>query len=249
MPRSPKPTLTVAMLDTLRGDAENAERLAVDPLGLVLAACPSADPRERELGAYVAAGLAMGNVVAIGRSVTRVLDCWRSGAALPFTVHRWVRGPDMQHLLDRLSELQVRYGSLEGAFLDGYVPGHGVAAGLSRLSSLVREGLPATRGIVSLSADPTDGSACKRLCLFLRWMVRRDGFDLGLWTRVSPADLIVPLDVHVIAFARRFELTRRATVNWVMADEVTSHFRKLAPGDPLRWDFAISHYGMMNGWS
>ena len=249
MPPESPPALTVAMLDALRHEAENATRLAVDPLGLVLAACPTGDPLERELGAYVAAGLAMGNVVAIGRSVTRVLDCWRTGAALPFTVHRWVRGPDMEHLLGRLSELQAHYGSLEGAFLDGYSPGRGVASGLSRLSALVREGLPATRGIVSLSADPADGSACKRLCLFLRWMVRQGGFDLGLWSRVSPADLVVPLDVHVIGFARRYGLTTRATVNWVMADEVTARFRALAPEDPLRWDFAISHYGMMKGWA
>ncbi len=216
-------------------------RLAVDPLGFVPRDAPDGT---KEIAAFMAAGLALGHVKAIGRSVARVVAHLDRPEALGHHAHRWIRGPDIAAVTGRLLALQDRFGSLGAAFEDGYVPGD-MKASLTTFSRRVRDGLDATRGVKSLTACPADGSACKRLNLFLRWMVRDAGVDLGLWTGVSKADLIMPLDVHVIRFARTRGITQRATVGWAMAEEVTAWFRQRSPEDPLRWDFPISHLGMM----
>ena len=82
--------------------------------------------------------------------------------------------------------------------------------------------------------------------LFLRWMVRHDALDLGVWTRVSPAKLIVPLDTHVIRVGRCLRLTTYTSPGWPMARQVTASLRELDPEDPVKYDFALCHLGMMN---
>jgi hypothetical protein len=82
--------------------------------------------------------------------------------------------------------------------------------------------------------------------LFLRWMVRRDALDLGVWTRVSPAKLVVPLDTHVIRVGRCLRLTERVSPGWPMARDITASLRSLDAEDPVKYDFALCHLGMMN---
>ena len=231
-------------LDAIASAVEGPERLAADPLGLVPRDAP---PAAQELVAFLAAGLAFGNVVAIKKSVQRVVAHLGRLDQLGREGHRWVRGDDLRVLVGRLTDLQGRHGSLGAAFMDGYVPGD-MRRSLSTFAARLRDGLAPTRGIVSLTSSPDGGSACKRLNLFMRWMVRQGGPDLGLWRDVAPRDLVVPLDVHVTRFARRYGLTRRRTVDWRMAEEVTEGLRRLVPEDPLRYDFAISHHGMTVGW-
>jgi hypothetical protein len=93
---------------------------------------------------------------------------------------------------------------------------------------------------------PSSGSACKRLNLFLRWMVRRDAVDLGVWTRISPAGLVVPLDTHVIRVGRCLRLTRRLSPGWRMAADITASLRAIDPADPVKYDFSLCHLGMAN---
>jgi uncharacterized protein (TIGR02757 family) len=93
---------------------------------------------------------------------------------------------------------------------------------------------------------PSAGSGCKRLNLFLRWMVRHDALDLGVWTRVPPAKLIVPLDTHVIRVGRCLRLTNYVSPGWPMARQITASLRELDPDDPVKYDFALCHLGMMN---
>jgi uncharacterized protein (TIGR02757 family) len=81
--------------------------------------------------------------------------------------------------------------------------------------------------------------------MFLRWMVRRDVLDLGLWTRVSPADLIVPLDTHVFRISRFLGWTRRRQADWSAAEEVTAALRRHCPEDPVRYDFALARLGIV----
>jgi uncharacterized protein (TIGR02757 family) len=91
---------------------------------------------------------------------------------------------------------------------------------------------------------PSTGGACKRLLLFLRWMVRREPPDFGLWTGVPPAALLIPVDTHIENMARSIGLTRRRTRNWKMAEEITARLRTLDPDDPVKYDFALCHKRM-----
>ncbi|RSK24006.1 TIGR02757 family protein [Hymenobacter metallilatus] len=95
-------------------------------------------------------------------------------------------------------------------------------------------------------ATPARGSACKRVNMYLRWMVRRDeyGVDFGLWQRLSPADLICPCDVHVERVARRLGLLERKQVDWLAAEDLTVHLRTLDPHDPVKYDFALFGLGV-----
>ena len=93
--------------------------------------------------------------------------------------------------------------------------------------------------------SPEAGSACKRLNLYLRWMARRDGVDLGVWRRPDPSQLILPIDAHTFAIARRVRLTRYRSPGWAMALDVTRRLRKLDPGDPVKYDFAFHRMGLL----
>jgi len=106
--------------------------------------------------------------------------------------------------------------------------------------------VPPRPGVCYFFPRPSAGSACKRLNLFLRWMVRRDAIDLGTWTLVSPARLIIPLDTHVIRLGRCLRLTGYATPGWKMAAEITSSLRAINATDPVRYDFSLCHVGMMS---
>jgi uncharacterized protein (TIGR02757 family) len=106
--------------------------------------------------------------------------------------------------------------------------------------------LPARPGVCYFFPRPSAGSACKRLNLFLRWMVRTDAIDLGVWKNVSPARLVVPLDTHVIRLGRCLRLTRYASPGWKMAADITATLRSIDPADPVRFDFSLCHVGMMN---
>jgi uncharacterized protein (TIGR02757 family) len=105
---------------------------------------------------------------------------------------------------------------------------------------------PGPLGVRYFFPRPSAGSGCKRLNLFLRWMVRRDELDLGVWTRVSPSKLVIPLDTHVIRVARCLGLTRYQSPGWRMACDITAALRQIDPLDPVRYDFAMCHLGMMN---
>jgi len=157
--------------------------------------------------------------------------------------------PDIGPALDAFSaralqtDLRPAYGS-RGAGPFRLRQGFG---GLAEARSAKAVGPAGTRpGVCYFFPRPSAGSACKRLNLFLRWMVRQDAIDLGVWSRVSPARLIVPLDTHVVRLGRCLCLTRYATPGWKMAAEITAALRALDPADPVRYDFSLCHVGMMN---
>jgi uncharacterized protein (TIGR02757 family) len=94
-------------------------------------------------------------------------------------------------------------------------------------------------------SSPLQGSACKRLNMYLRWMVRKDkkGVDFGLWKNIAPSELICPLDVHVARTARNFGLIKRKQNDWATALELTNELRKMDPSDPVKYDFALFSMG------
>jgi uncharacterized protein (TIGR02757 family) len=241
---------------------------AADPVQIVRRYDRVAD---REIVAFIAAGLAFGRVASVMASVEAVCDALgpepaafvrqfdpaRDGTALRRLGHRWVRGIDLVALIWILRHLITRYGSIEASVRSHAASRPGdLAAALDEWSAEVRRiDLSAVygrrpskqAGVWYFFARPSTGSACKRLNLFLRWMVRTDGIDPGGWTSLQPADLLVPLDTHTIRVGRCLGLTRRASPGWRMAAEITSGLRAIDPEDPVRYDFALCHLGMMGG--
>jgi uncharacterized protein (TIGR02757 family) len=224
---------------------------------------------DREVVGFCAAALAFGRVASVLQSIERLLaimgdhpagyvrrfDPRREAPAYRAFVHRWTRGADIVALLWTLRQMIDRSGSLEGFFLEGYDPtADDVGGALDRFSSHalaldVRAAYgraPKRPGVGYFFPRPSAGSGCKRLNLFLRWMVRRDALDLGIWRRVLPAQLVVPLDAHVIRLGRCLRLTEYATPGWRMALDITRSLRRLDPADPVKYDFALCHLGMMN---
>lgn len=105
------------------------------------------------------------------------------------------------------------------------------------------------RGLLQLLPSPTNGGPCKRLNMYLRWMVRQDdGIDFGLWDRISPSILIIPLDTHIIRICKNLNMTTKKSPTWIMAEEITENFRVLSPEDPLKYDFALCHLGVSGKW-
>jgi uncharacterized protein (TIGR02757 family) len=137
---------------------------------------------------------------------------------------------------------------VEAFFLEGHRPGD-LRSSLSSFSRRARAlGQSGSRGFAYLLPDPGTGSATKRLCLFLRWMVRpADGLDLGLWSGVEPRELVIPLDTHVLRISRYIGLTGRRTATWSTAVEITEALARLCPADPVRYDFAIAQLGISGG--
>jgi uncharacterized protein (TIGR02757 family) len=170
-------------------------------------------------------------------------------------VHRWTRGIDLAALVWLLKQMLDSHGSIESFFVDGADPAaETIEAALDSfarracaldLNSVYGRARPKP-GVSYFFARPSSGGACKRLNLFLRWMVRRDEVDLGVWTRVRPSQLIVPLDTHVIRVSRCLRLTRYTSPGWRMASDITRALRELDPTDPVRFDFSLCHIGMMN---
>jgi uncharacterized protein (TIGR02757 family) len=239
-------------------EAYGPARLAGDPLSLVHR---YDDPRDREVAGLVASGLAFGSATQIIRVAGGILDTLGPHPAEAIREpdrliaihgmrHRWVSGEDVADLLGAVAGLLAEHGSLEAIFREGWNPADGdVGTALSHFARRIRErGRTGTRGFRYLLPDSATGSAAKRLCLWLRWMVRpADGVDLGVWTGIPTSALLVPLDTHVLRIARYIGLTERRTASLATAREITKALARFDPDDPTRYDFALAQLGISKG--
>jgi uncharacterized protein (TIGR02757 family) len=116
------------------------------------------------------------------------------------------------------------------------------------LQNLLPKPRTISRGLRFLLPSPAAGSACKRSHLFLRWMIRTDDVDLGLWTggRFTPARLLLPMDVHVHRISRRIGLTRRKVADLAASREATAWLRRISPADPVAYDWSLSRLGILS---
>jgi uncharacterized protein (TIGR02757 family) len=153
--------------------------------------------------------------------------------------HRFAHGHQFCCFLRAVQRVLQRYGTLQSCFRAHDRPRERTV--LPGLTGLAQELRRAGGSLEHLVADPAKGSACKRWHLYLRWMVRSDEVDAGLWEGVSPARLVVPLDAHMWRLCRVLGLTDRKTCDLKAAVEVTESFRRFAPADPVRYDFALMH--------
>jgi uncharacterized protein (TIGR02757 family) len=256
-----RPRLEGLYQDYNRSDA------AADPVQIVRRYTA---PPDQEIVGFCAAALAFGRVASVLNTIetlARILGpapaefVRRFDPAAPHPelrgmVHRWTRGRDLVALLWVLRQILDRAGSVERFFLEGYAAEDpdvgGALDSFSRralaldLHAAYGRRIPARAGVCYFFPRASAGSACKRLNLYLRWMVRRDAVDLGVWTGIPPGKLIVPLDTHVIRLGRCLRLTRYTSPGWRMAEEITAALRAIDPQDPIRFDFSLCHVGMMN---
>jgi uncharacterized protein (TIGR02757 family) len=264
--RSRPGALPAGLADALERQyaAYDREEAARDPVHLLRR---YRDPADLEIAAFCASALAFGRVESVIRSAGRLLDVLgprpaafvrrfhpaRDRAALRGFVHRWVKARDVAALLWVLRQMLERSGSIEAFFLEGFDgASEDVGPALESFSaralaldlSAAYGRVPRRPAVASFFPRPGGGSACKRLNLFLRWMVRRDGVDLGVWRRVPPSKLVVPLDTHVVRLGRCLRLTRYRSPGWRMAADLTATLRRIDPSDPVRFDFALCHIGI-----
>jgi uncharacterized protein (TIGR02757 family) len=243
---------------------------ATDPIHIVRRYSRDDD---REVVGFVAAALAFGRVASVMQSIERVLaiagprpaayvrafEPRRHAPAFATVVHRWTRGPDLVALVWLMRQMIDTAGSIEGFFAEQFdaadsdvehaldsFSARALALDLDAAYGKQRGRAKSRLGVCYFFPRPSAGSGCKRLNLFLRWMVRRDALDLGVWRRVPPAKLIVPLDTHVIRVGRCLRLTNYVSPGWPMARQITASLRALDPDDPVKYDFALCHLGMMN---
>jgi uncharacterized protein (TIGR02757 family) len=212
-----------------------------------------------EIVGLIAATLAYGRVAQILASIRKVLEALGSsprafldGAREADVAklfrdfkHRFTTGAEMAVLLVAVKRALREHGSLEALFASA--AGQGDETILPALTGFVDD-LRAYAGgpgsCPSLLASPADGSACKRLNLYLRWMVRKDAVDPGPWRNPSAAQLVVPLDTHMFSIAGRLGLTARRQADLKAAVEVTRGFARISPGDPVRYDFSLTRIGI-----
>lgn len=238
-------------LDGLVDRFERPDFIATDPIAI-----PHGfdDPLDREVIGLFAALLAWGQRRTILNKMEELcermhyqpfrfvydFDPARDAQRLATFKHRTFQPEDAFWLTRNLSGLLRRHGGLEPAFVRRLSPAEDVGAAIQGFSEAVLSCSPETPArLAKHLARPSTGSACKRLCMYLRWMVRGGPVDFGLWTHIRPAQLVLPLDVHSGRQARALGLLSRAQNDWRAAIELTERCRALDPADPARYDFAF----------
>ncbi len=161
--------------------------------------------------------------------------------------HRTFNATDLYYCIEFFKQHYSQYDSLEAAFLQNGQKPASIYDALIHFHHnffALEDASLRTRKHIS---TPAKGSTCKRLNMYLRWMVRNDkkGVDFGIWKKIKPAQLICPIDVHVARVAKRFNLLDRKQVDWLAAEELTNYLKKLDPKDPAKYDFALFGLGVI----
>ena len=241
------------ILDELYARYNRREFVHPDPLEFLY---NYQDIRDREIVGFVASSLAYGRVAQILKSVSSVFERMTSPSiflkhasrkSLLKTFkgfkHRFTTEEEIVLMLFGIKRVIKCYGSLHACFTA--CMNDDDATILPALSAFVKELIAESdRQRNSLVPLPTRGSACKRLLLFLRWMVRKDEVDPGGWDNVPKSRLIVPLDTHMHRIGLALELTQRKQADMRTAIEITTAFRTISPDDPVKYDFALTRLGI-----
>ena len=246
------------LLEGLYEKYNRHELIAPDPLQFVYKYDNKAD---MEVAGFLAASLAYGRVAQIAKSLNELLG--RMGDS-PFEFvmgfnaakrkqladfkHRFNTGDDISDLLTLLKSVLKKHGSIETFFAEGYSQtDKTIIPALTKFTQTLTKMHPGqmSRGLKYMLTDPTRGSACKRLNLYLRWMVRDDDVDAGLWKSIDKAKLIVPIDVHMGRLCKILGFYDAKTVSLKQAMQITKEFSLIEPADPAKYDFSLSRIGII----
>jgi len=237
------------------------ENIPPDPLQFVY---KYKNPADMEIVALLSAMLAYGRVQQIEKNLTTLFT---SLGQSPFDFvinfnkakrrtladfkHRFNTGDDISDLLILLKKVLNEYGTLEKFFLAGYSPkDKNIVPALTTFCHKLiadhasKHNNQISPGLKYLLTDPAKASACKRLNLFLRWMVRNDNIDTGLWKSVDKAKLIIPMDVHMSRISAMLKFHNQKSISLRTAVKVTEAFAKITPTDPTKYDFTLCRIGM-----
>lgn len=210
-----------------------------------------------EISAFFAAMLAWGRRTTIISKVTSLLHLMDDAPydfvcnhnehdLIPFQkfVHRTFQPTDALYFIDFLQRHYLQHTSLEEAF--GGMQSITVKDRLSYFHSYFFDTDYAPNRTRKHISTPLKKSACKRLNMFLRWMVRKDdaSVDFGLWNTIDPADLMIPLDVHVARISAQLGLLKRTKNDWLAVEELSENLRRFDPQDPIKYDFALFGMGV-----
>lgn len=221
---------------------------------------------DQEVAGLIAAAFAYGRashivsniggvLVAMGPSpaeYVRAVDADEARSRFKAFRHRFHKSEDLVGLLERISGVLRAHGSLGSLFRSVYREEEkDISGSLSRFVRKILESGPVTAGpalkrLEYLLSSPSDGSACKRMNLYLRWMVRRTSPDLGLWTFVEPSRLLIPVDTHVHRISTFLGLNHRKSADWQAARAITDQLSRFDPKDPVRYDFALCRLGILD---
>ena len=250
------------LLERLYIKYNHPEFVPPDPLQFIY---KYSNPADREVVALLSAELAYGRVEQIEKSLNDLFE--RMGESpYAFVInfgqaqrkklsgfkHRFTSGQDISDLLAVLRKVLEEKGCIENYFLLGYRDtDQNIISALSKFCQslldrfMKHKKAKPTKGLQYLLTNPAGGSACKRLNLFLRWMVRRDEVDPGLWSSIDKAKLIVPVDVHMARLCRVLKLYDQKTVSLAASVKITGSFAEIEPTDPVKYDFALSRIGIL----
>jgi uncharacterized protein (TIGR02757 family) len=216
------------------------------------------DSRDKEISGFLTAAIAWGRRDLILRSSRLMLDLMDKTPyefimsasenelfRLSGFVHRTFNGIDCVYFIKGLRHIYSNYNSMEEVLLQGMKEGGSLKEGLSFLRSVFFS-LPHASRNEKHFANVVRGAAGKRLNMFLRWMVRKDnnGVDFGIWDKIDPAMLYIPLDLHSGNTARRLGLLTRKMNDWKAVEELTAYLREFDPADPVKYDFALFGLGV-----
>jgi len=245
----------------------DSQFLHTDPLYIVK---QYKDSRDRETAGFITASLSLGSVHAIKRVATSILSKMgpspynflksfspeNSDNMFSDISYRFYKPRDIYLLVLWTARMIQLRGSIENFFMDHFEEkDENIGPSLSRFINRIRsletrpyydKAPPPGKGAGHFLTDPINGSACKRINMFLRWMIRSDHLDLGIWKDVHSSKLVIPIDTHTAKISRYLGLTSLSTPSWKMAVDVTNTLKKFAPEDPVKYDFSLCRVGMLN---
>ncbi len=217
------------------------------------------DIKNREVVGLIASSLAYGKVKQILKSVSSVLDIMKPSPyrflmnsnytslcnAFEDFTHRFASGAQLSALLWGAKNAIAQFGSLNACFIDNLSPDDKTL--IPAMTFFAKTLIAGKNKPGHLVALPEKGSACKRMNLFLRWMVRKDSVDPGGWADVPLSKLIVPLDTHMHNISLKLGFTSKKQASMQTALETTNGFKKFVPEDPVKYDFSLTRFGIREG--
>lgn len=211
-----------------------------------------------EISAFLTATIAWGYRSGIIKSAVRLMSLMNDSPydfiltakekelkTLKYFVHRTFQNDDLIFFIHSLKNIYQNHHGLQNVFYEGYQKNCSIKESIIYFRKIFLEGDHLNRTTKHVS-DPDKNSSCKRINMFLRWMIRNDnrGVDFGIWNNFSPADLFCPLDLHSGNVSRKLGLLHRKQNDWKSVEELTNNLKIFDPADPVKYDFALFGLGI-----